>query len=352
MTRKTRYRMMSWSFLLILALAILIPTASSLLWLNTATATAEAPATNPRADYWREVRSGEVGYTTIQGVDRGILIQNAGQNWRQLRNAPIATYGAYLLIGVIGAIGLFYLLRGKLKLEHPRTGIKILRWSFFERLLHWYTAILFIILAITGLSLLYGRAVLIPLLGKESFAAYASYAHELHNFLGIYFAGGVILMVLLWLRHNIPIKADLDWFLKGGGMIGHGHPSAGRMNGGEKTWYWVVAIVGLTVCATGLFLHFPSLFEQTRNQLQTAHLLHVTLALAWIAFTFGHIYIGTMGSEGSLEGMVTGYVDESWAKQHHDLWYEELKQANAIPNNATEQTDKSTAPTSDALAHH
>jgi formate dehydrogenase subunit gamma len=29
--------------------------------------------------------------------------------------------------------------------------------------------------------------------------------------------------------------------------------------------------------------------------------------------------------EGSYDGMASGYVDEAWAKEHHQLWYEDVK---------------------------
>ena len=58
--------------------------------------------------------------------------------------------------------------------------------------------------------------------------------------------------------------------------------------------------------------------------MQLSNVIHGVCALLWIAFWVGHAYIGTIGSEGSLEAMTTGYVDVNWAKQHHDLWYDEI----------------------------
>jgi len=302
-----------------------------------AEAGATAEATNPRADYWREVRGGTEGYTAIKDHPAGgVFIQSSGQNWRQLRNGPIATYGAWLLLGVIAAIGLFFLVRGRIRLEEARTGVLVPRWNVFERFIHWFVTILFLVLALSGLSLLFGKYALIPLFGKESFAAYAGLAKTWHNYLGPFFTGGLVIMLLMWLWDNIPSKVDIQWFLKGGGIIGNGHPSSGRVNAGEKMWYWAIFFIGGVVCAAGLFMSYP-IFGQTRGELQLAHLLHASLSIIWIAFAIGHIYIATIGSEGSLEGMITGYVDETWAKQHHDLWFDEMQAKQNRPQSVLPQ---------------
>jgi formate dehydrogenase subunit gamma len=140
----------------------------------------------------------------------------------------------------------------------------------------------------------------------------------------------VLLIVVSWIKYNLPAKEDLEWFKKGGGIVGNEHPPAGRANAGEKVWFWIICTVGLGVCVTGLILDFP-IFNQTRGIMQTSQLLHALLAIGWIAVFFGHVYIGTIGTEGALEGMTTGYVDANWAKQHHNLWYEELKKRGVKP---------------------
>jgi len=134
----------------------------------------------------------------------------------------------------------------------------------------------------------------------------------------------LLAMIIKWIRHNAFKLLDLKWFAKGGGIVGKGHPSAGYLNGGEKVWFWLVTIVGLTAVISGLILDFPN-FGQSRETMQTMLIIHGIAALVLMAASFGHIYIGTAGTEGAFEGMKTGYVDETWAKQHHDLWYEEVK---------------------------
>lgn len=330
-TRRRRMRAMLWSVVLIAAGAMLLPLAG---YVWTAVAQAEeqqeaaGDATNPRSEYWREVRSGEAGYTAVTGPETGVLVQSRGQTWREVRNGPVITIGAILVLGTILAILAYHLKTGGAKLQH-RTGRKVLRWSMSDRVLHWYTAVLFIILAITGLSLLWGRIVLIPVLGKTGFAAWAGVAKPVHDYLALAFALGLAVMLLKWFKHNIPRAYDAQWFKQLGGYFDGSHPPAGFTNGGEKAYYWLLVVAGTTIVVSGFYMLFPNLgFE--RAAMQNANILHGISSLLVITAVCAHIYLGTAGSEGALEGMVSGEVDEGWAHQHHNLWLEEVKQGGNV----------------------
>ncbi len=326
---KNRFRVMGWSMLFIVLSAMILPTASYLL----PTSTSYAQVTddqNHRANFWRAVREGQAGYSAVSGPEAGVFINNGGQNWRQVRNKMITTYGGWAILGSLALILLFFLIKGKIRVEAEKSGMTVPRWTLFERTMHWYTAILFIVLSITGLSMLFGRAVLIPLLGGEGFAAWASLSISLHNIVGPFFTIGVFAMLIFWIKNNIPNATDIKWLTSGGGIIGNAHPSAGKANGGEKIWYWLVIIVGLlAVCGSGLVLIGWAaqwgLVDNTRSTMQFMHQVHAIAAVIWIIAFFGHAYIGTLGTEGALEGMTTGRVSVEWAKQHHDLWYDEVK---------------------------
>lgn len=325
---RRRWRAMLWSMLAVTMAALVLPMLGYV-YVGIQEASAQAvEETNPRANYWRAVREGIQGYTAVQGPEANVLIQNGGQNWRQYRNRVTAQYGGWILFLVLLAILAFFAVRGRIDLEKGASGHKVQRWTAFERTVHWFTAIIFVVLAVTGLSMLFGRVLLIPLLGPQGFAAWASFAITAHNYLGPFLSLGVLLMIIMWLRHNFPSKEDFAWFFKGGGMVGKEHPSAGRMNAGEKVWFWLICTVGVAVIITGFVLDFPN-YGQTRETMQIANFLHGGLSLMWIAFFLGHAYIGTLGSEGSLEAMTTGEVDVNWAKQHHDLWYEEVQKSGA-----------------------
>lgn len=319
-----RKKMMLWTGILMLVAILTLPLMG---YLATGSVEAEgtSEATNPRADTWRQVRQGNEGYSAVKGRETDELIQSSGENWRQLRNGPMATYGSWLLGFVLIAISVFYIARGRVELSHPRTGKTVQRWTLNERRLHWTTAVLFIVLGITGLSLLYGRIVLIPLLGHEGFGLYANIAKYTHNILGPIFMLALFTILVLFFKHNFFNKVDIEWFKAFGGMVGDKHPSAGRMNGGEKVWYWTLATAGVALCVSGLVLDFPN-FGQEREVIQLAHLIHLITALILVAFSFGHIYIGTIGTEGALEGMTGGQVDVAWAEQHHDLWLKEVQE--------------------------
>ena len=343
-----RKKRMAWLGLLgILALAIALPLASySIHWLgNDAVAQDAGSAVNPRSNYWRAVEEGVGGYSAVKGPEAGVLIADGGVRWQQLRDGPVAKYLPWLILGSFVALLLFHLIVGRNKLDAEQlSGRKIKRWSSFDRSVHWITAISFIALAITGLSMLVGKLILIPLLGKAGFAWWAQASITVHNVVGPVFSVGVVLMIVLWVWYNFPTKVDVEWFKQGGGMLKDKHPSAGRMNGGEKVWFWVVAIVGLAVIVTGAIMLVPiynlpvpswlawvPLIDGERPQMQLANLIHAILSLGWTALALGHIYIGTAGTEGAFEGMKTGYVSEEWARQHHDLWAEKaVEKGNVV----------------------
>ncbi len=284
-------------------------------------------AVNPRAEYWRAVRGGVEGYSAVTGQEAGVLIQNGGQNWRAVRNGPISFYGGSFIIIVLLALAAKHIVKGRDKLE-SRTGRTVTRWSTFERIMHWYVAISFIILAITGLSLIFGRALLIPLMGKEGFAAWAQLAKPIHDYLSLPFAAGLVVLLLMWLGKNVPKAYDFDWLKSLGGAIGDGHPPAGFFNAGEKVFYWLVFFGGVALTVSGFYLLFPNL-ETVRESMQFWHIVHSASGLFLIAVSLGHMYLGSIGTEGVLEGMVSGDVDEGFAKQHHSLWYEEVKGGSA-----------------------
>jgi formate dehydrogenase subunit gamma len=278
---------------------------------------------NPRANFWRAVRQGAPAYTSTPSQGHTILIQNSGENWREIRNGLIARFSPWVFAVALLVMGLFYLLVGQDKLEKPRSGVKIERYTFGERFLHWYTALLFMIMAISGLSLLLGRIALIPIIGHPLFSGYLQASKVMHNYCGPLLLVGIFLEFFIWFRINIPQKNDLQWLKNMGGMIGRGpRPHSGKMNGGEKGWFWLVFLFGTAVGITGILLDFP-IWGQTRFTMQVSHVIHAIVAVLFVTVSFGHIYMGTLGVEGVFEGMWNGSVDAVWAEQNHDLWYEE-----------------------------
>lgn len=336
-SRTRRRRIALATFLIILVGAVALPLGSYVATeiVRPAAAQAGDPDRNPRANFWRGVREGAPGYTAASGpFTTNVFIQSGGQDFRRIRNGPVASATPWVFAGIVLAIALFHFLVGPQRVEGPPTQRMIKRWSLGERVMHWYVAVLFIVLGITGLSLLLGRAVLLPVVGLPAFSAYAAFSKLLHNYLGPFFMAGVIVEVVVWVRYNLFTREDLGWLARAGGMFGGEHPHAGRANAGEKIWFWFIATAGLIgVCVTGLILDFPN-FGQTRGTMQVAQILHATLAVIWIAIALGHIYLGVWGTPGALQGMTHGYVTEAWMKRHHDRWYERMQREGRTPDDA------------------
>lgn len=287
---------------------------------------------NPGAELWREVRQrdGEViGISQVQGVDTGILINAQGDRWARFRVDNPVKYAPFVLGAVILLLFLYYAARGRVGIEGGLSGSMVRRFSDYERILHWTLAILFLFLAVTGLLLLLGRSLLIPLLGQQVFAIVASASKEGHNLFGPIFLLSLLLMLISFARRNLYERGDLTWLLRGGGFIGKGHVSGGFFNMGEKSWYWLVILVGLAISVSGLILVSPN-FGQGRVIMEISHVVHVLGAILLIAVSIGHMYMGSIGTEGSAESMISGYVDINWAEAHHDRWARHCREQDLI----------------------
>jgi len=282
------------------------------------------------APMWRDVRGGDNAYQTTQvrGVETSVLMLPAGETWRQLRNGPITIYGGWLIVVMMIIIGAFYSLKGPVKLHDKPSGRKLLRFGAWDRMVHWGAAISFVLLAVTGIVILFGKHILLPVFGYTLFSWLATASKLVHNFVGPVFAFCTILMFITFVKDNLPKAHDMQWFAKGGGLLTGEHVPSGRFNAGEKAWFWFgVTLLGVIVSVTGLVLNFPN-FEQGRELMQQMNVIHAIAAIVFMTLSLGHIYMGTIGVEGAYESMRTGYVDEVWAKEHHEYWYREAVAGN------------------------
>jgi formate dehydrogenase subunit gamma len=262
------------------------------------------------------------GLGTIPDTKSYTIEQPAGRDWRHFHEVTLRWIGGIAILGMLAVLGIFYLSRGMVRIESGRCGRTIVRFNAFERFVHWMTAVCFVILALSGLNITFGRPLLLPLMKPESFTAFSEWAKYAHNFLSFPFALGVVLIFLMWLGGNLPTHVDIEWFKRGGGMIGHDHPPAYRFNAGQKVVYWIVVLGGGAAAVSGYVLIFP-FYGTTIETMQQAEMVHSIVAMLFIAAMLGHIYIGTIGMEGAFEAMGSGTVDLNWAKEHHSLWLEE-----------------------------
>jgi formate dehydrogenase subunit gamma len=295
---------------------------------------------NPQAS---AVKEGELfqelnrisGRCTLPDQKACTIEQPAGRDWRHFHQVTLRWIGGLVIIGILAVLVVFYLWRGMVRIESGRSGRTIVRFNAFERFVHWMTATCFIILAASGLNVTFGRPLLLPLIGPDSFTAWSQWAKYTHNYLSFPFTIGVFLIFLMWITGNIPNRVDMEWLKRGGGIVGHDHPPAYRFNAGQKMIYWIVVLGGTAVAASGYVLMFP-FYGTDIASMQAAQITHAIVAVLFVAAMIAHIYIGTVGMEGAFEAMGTGTVDLNWAKEHHNLWLDEEKKRTG-PNETPRQ---------------
>jgi formate dehydrogenase subunit gamma len=303
--------------------------------------------TTSDTELWRAVRSGTTGNVSIPDKKAGTLIQSEGELWRALKNGPVALYGSWALLGVVVVLCLFFALRGRIRIEHGRSDKTITRFKAVERFGHWLTAVSFVILGLTGLNVMYGRYVLLPVIGPDAFSLVTWWGKHLHNYLAFAFMGGLVMIFLMWVRHNIPDRTDIKWVLQAGGLFSKKlHPPAKKFNAGQKVIFWLTILGGVSISISGWSLLFPyttHFFSDTfalvnslagtdlptplsvLQEQQLATLWHSIMGVFLVCVIIGHIYIGSLGMEGAFDAMGSGEVDLNWAREHHSLWVEEVQ---------------------------
>ncbi len=298
--------------------------------------------------FWRDVRTSgdKPGFTTLPGLEKGVLIQpftqypgssftTAGEAWRQVRNGYIIPYGGALVLIALLALGIFYFTKGPLGGHTAYTGRKIERFTPFERAAHWTNAIAFVVLAVSGLVMAFGKFLMLPVIGSTLFG-YLTYALKTaHNFAGPLFAVSLVVVFVTFVRDNFPRAGDLKWLMTFGGMASKGglEVPSHRFNAAEKVLFWGgVFALGATVVASGLVLDklVPWWVADTRGNMQIALIVHGISTILMMALFAGHIYMGTVGTKDAYKAMRTGYVDEGWATEHHKLWADDVR-AGRIP---------------------
>ena len=293
------------------------------------------------APVWREVKSGNPSYTSIPGRETGVLIQQqarfpgqdavatAGEAWRKFRNGPVTFYGGWLIVLVCLIIAAIYVTQGPIKTHDKPTGRTLERFTLIERWAHWTLAISFCVQGASGLIILFGKHVLLPVIGYTLFAWLTSLGKNLHNFVAPLFIASLLFFIFIYVRDNLYEKGDLAWLVNGWKMFRGEHLPSGKFNMGEKSYFWVgVVALCLVLSASGAVLLFPN-FDQLRVTMQQASIVHAVAAVLMIAMALGHIYMGTIGVEGAYGNMRNGMTDETWAREHHPNWYNDVKSGKA-----------------------
>src|SRR5258705_6341049 len=275
------------------------------------------------------------GRITIPDAMASSLIQPGGRDWRDFHRSKLPIIGGIAIIGMLALLAIFLTVRGRVRILQGFSGRKILRFAAFERFTHWLTASCFIVLALSGLNISFGRILILPLFGPEAFATMSAYAKLAHDYLAFPFMLGLVIMLVIWIKDNIPGRLDLQWLREGGGILFTSrHPPAKRFNAGQKGIFWTVIIGGALMSVSGWFLLFPYLPGNV-TALQFWTVIHAVIAMLLIAVMLAHIYIGTVGMEGAFDAMRTGEVDLNWAREHHSLWVEEEQAKGHAPSAGT-----------------
>ncbi|MCE8008459.1 formate dehydrogenase subunit gamma [Aestuariivita sp.] len=294
---------------------------------------AEAQQINPTAESVTEeslmqALSGDAqvqGRVTIpDGLSTGV-IKPGNKDWAATLGGPVRIVTILSVVGIVAVLLLFYMVRGKIRIDAGPSTQRILRFNSFERFAHWLMAGSFIVLALTGLNLIFGRSIILPLFGENVFGTLSAWGKLAHNYMGFAFMLGLVLAFVSWVAHNIPNKLDLVWIKQGGGLFSKDvHPPAKKFNAGQKVIFWSVIGGGAALSFTGVMLLFPGLAGGEAGW-QLYQVIHGVVAAILTAIVVAHIYIGSVGMEGAFDAMGSGEVDLNWAKEHHSLWVDEVQ---------------------------
>lgn len=292
-----------------------------------------APTPPPRQSVTEEMLLREnsriVGRVTIPDERLAFLEQPQGRTWRQFHEVWGPWIVGLAIVLTLLALVLAYAIAGRQRYEREGPDVRVVRYSGFERFNHWMTAVSFIVLALTGVNYVFGKRLLMPLIGPAGFGDFSQISKYAHNFFAWPFVIGVLVMLFIWARDNLPRRVDREWVRAGGGVFARGrHISAGRFNAGQKLLFWFVVLLTILMFGSGLMLLFPLTWIDV-NGMQIAGGVHTIAGALFIAIILAHIYIGTLGTEGAFNGMGSGEVDLAWARHHHDLWAREARRADA-----------------------
>ncbi len=265
------------------------------------------------------------GISSLPYPNADLFERPVARDWR-LGLADIAThFGALAILGFSFLLALILAIRGRVPIAEGRDGRTVKRFSLIERANHWMTSLSFLMLAVTGIVIAYGRTLILPF-GEYNLGAAGWISTWGHMILGPSFALGIVVMAVFWLWRNLPSRLDLPWLARAGGFFNDDpdNPPARKFNAGQKLIFWAAFLGGGTMVLSGVALMFPFMLLGLEGTAWTM-LVHALLGVAMIAIFIGHIYIGTVGMQGAFWAMWGGDVDRNWAKEHHDLWLAEIE---------------------------
>ena len=235
-----------------------------------------------------------------------------------------------ILLGVPCVFLVHYLIWGPKVFSHA--GKKIYIFSFFKRVVHWVSALAFMVLVPTGVMIVFGK--------YFGGGTPVEIARHLHGMATIFFLISVIPMFLFWVTEMLPTFDDIKWMFILGGYLSKEKQEipAGKFNAGQKMWFWLATAGGVVMIATGaaMFLQdfdygIAKVFGLSQiDLLRAAAIIHSVLALPIIAFFFAHVYMSLFAIKGAIQSMITGYKEEDEVRFLHSSFYKKLKAQNLV----------------------
>lgn len=274
-----------------------------------------------------------VGWTAVPYPNADVFERPDGRIWRHGINDYATHLGALAILGTIALLGLVLAIRGRVPIAIGRDGRTVERFAFIERATHWMTAGSFVLLALTGIVISFGTTIIAPIFGERALGDLGWISTWGHMIFAPPFFLGIVTMFVMWVLRNLPEPSlDIPWLVRLGGMMSDDpdNPPAKKFNAGQKVTFWVAVLGGLLMTATGVTLMFPYVWAGI-SSIVWVMLAHAVIGLLMIAFFIGHAYIGTVGMQDAIHAMWGGKVDLNWAREHHELWLDELAAKGKLP---------------------
>lgn len=199
---------------------------------------------------------------------------------------------------------------------------KLLRYTPFERVNHWLTAITFILMALSGLS--FFEPFYYPL--SQLFGG-GVWTRILHPFFGVVMAISFGVEFFNYRKLNVMTTNDWEWLSHARELVDsddRNMPETGKFNGGQKLLFWLLVACMVLLILSGIVIwraYFSFLFPV--GLIRFASVVHAVAATIMIALIIFHIYAAIWTKE-SLDAMLYGRVRRAWAKQHHPAWFREM----------------------------
>jgi formate dehydrogenase subunit gamma len=196
---------------------------------------------------------------------------------------------------------------------------ELLRHPVYTRLVHWGSAIFFVLALLTGFAI-YSPWLfhwLTPIFGGGPMTRF------LHPWFSLGFVIVFALQVLNWSGLMAWTSEDRRWLRHLKTYVRNTEPLepeyVGFFNAGQKIYFWAIVVSTLLFLITGIPLWFPATFGRLATGV--SYVLHDVAALVMLAGFIVHIYEGTAQQPGTFRSMIRGTVEKRWAWTHHPAWY-------------------------------